>query len=161
MGVRHLGGSPWHLEYASVEHDENEKRRDKRNCRYYSKNNHCFYGKMYYCCGSSKCEVYSEKDNIVTKKPSNSEKVESYRIKNHDEKRLKEGSKIKLKDLEDNEILVFQIVKKQDEDFIENKICADSPLAKAVVKAKINDTIQVNEFARYKVLEIIDRKKRK
>lgn len=161
MGVRHLGGSPWHIEYASVEREDNEKRRDKRNCRYYSKNNRCFYEKMYYCCGSSKCEVYSEKDNIVTKKSSKSEKVESYIIKNHDEKRLKVGSKIKLKDLEDNEILFFEIVKKQDEDFIENKICADSPLAKEVVKAKINDTIQVNEFARYKVLEIIDRKKRK
>lgn len=86
MGVRHLGGSPWHLEYASVERENNGKRRDKRKCRYYSKNNRCFYGKMYYCCGSSRCEVYSEKDNTVAKKPVNSGKVESYKIKNHNEK---------------------------------------------------------------------------
>lgn len=160
MGVRHLGGSPWHLEYASVEREDNGKRRDKRNCRYYSKFDHCTYGKPYNCCGSSRCEVYSEKDNIVTKKETNSRKVETYTIKNYNEKRLKLGTKIKLKDLVDNEVIFFEIVKKQDEDFIENKICSDSPLALEVAKSKINDTIQVNEFARYKVLEIIDRKKK-
>ncbi|WP_311564278.1 GreA/GreB family elongation factor [Peptoniphilus duerdenii] len=158
MGIRHLSGSPWHTEYASVEHEEDELRRDKRKCRYYSSINRCSYGQPYVCCGSNKCDVYSEKENINTKKQANSNKIENYNLKNYNEKRLKIGSKIKVKHLGFNKVLIFEIVNKNNENFIENKIRVDSPLAIAVAKAKVNEIIQVNERAKYKILEIIERK---
>lgn len=161
MGVRHLSGSPWHVEYESVEREEDETRKDKRRCRYYLNLNRCSYGQPYVCCGSSKCEVYSEKDNIKNRQQVNSKKIEKYNLNIYNEKRLKIGSQIKVKHLEYNKVLIFEIVNKEDENFIDNKICVDSPLAIEVAKAKVDDTIQVNKHAKYKVLEVIEENEKK
>ncbi len=152
MGVNRLNGSPWHLEYAYANHEENEPRRHKKRCKYYLHNNECSYEGQYRCCGSSRCDVYLEKRprSIRTKEK---QKYEVTVIK--EEKRLDLGSIIKVKEGKTNEVMFFHIVNKKDEDFLNNKICANSPLAVEVARSEIGDIIQVNDHAKYKVLEII------
>ena len=54
MGVRHMTGTPWHLETLK----SNDSRRHKSNCGYYD-NGHCqFYIEP--CRGSAHCDKYDE-----------------------------------------------------------------------------------------------------
>lgn len=152
MGVNRLKGSPWHLEYAYARREENEPRRHKKRCKYYLNNNECAYEGQYLCCGSSRCDVYVEKGP----RPTNTKERQRYEVRLlKEEKKLAPGSIIKVREGHNNEVVYFHIVNKKDEDFIKNKICANSPLALAVAEAEIGDTIQVNDHAKYKVLEII------
>ena len=60
MGVRHLQGTPWHVE--KIGREEGDPRRDKRKCKYYRKGeyNTCEYN-IDACKGSAHCGNYVER----------------------------------------------------------------------------------------------------
>ncbi|MCI5752959.1 MAG: transcription elongation factor GreA [Oscillospiraceae bacterium] len=67
------------------------------------------------------------------------------------------GSKVKLKDMEFDEILDIQIVGSIESDPDKNKISEDSPIGMAVLKAKVGDIVTVEApmgEIRMEVLEI-------
>ena len=54
---RKLTGHPWHVEFLTM--DENDTRRHKKRCVYYSQNNSCRKN-CGTCIGSSHCSYYKE-----------------------------------------------------------------------------------------------------
>lgn len=67
------------------------------------------------------------------------------------------GSKVKVRDMEYKEDLVFDIVGTQQADSLEGKISNESPLGKALIGAKKNQTVTVDSPAgpiKYKILSI-------
>ena len=66
MGIRHMSGSPWHLEKYTRE--EGDDRRHKHRCIHYriSDNHCCYYNER--CRGSAHCTKYIE--SVPSDKPS-------------------------------------------------------------------------------------------
>ncbi|MDO5301236.1 MAG: GreA/GreB family elongation factor [Tissierellia bacterium] len=149
MGIGHLQGSPWHVEFAKVEH---EGRRHKSRCIYYRHRDLCGYGDAIYCCGSGQCDVYVE-GNRPIKKRAPSPWVQPPK-KKKPIRTLPLGSKFRARDVNSGQTLLFEIVAREDEDFIACKITQKSPLALEVAKSKVGETIEVNEFAQYHILSI-------
>ena len=67
------------------------------------------------------------------------------------------GSTIKFYDEEFDEELEYRIVGSTDSDILKGLISNESPLGKALIGAKVGETVQVESpdgFSRYKILEI-------
>ncbi len=67
------------------------------------------------------------------------------------------GCKVKILDVEDNEELVYKIVGSTETDSLNGKISNESPVGRALLGAKVGDTVTVETDAGsfdYKVLEV-------
>ena len=67
------------------------------------------------------------------------------------------GSKVKIKDLEDGEILEYRIVGSMETNPDEGKISDESPVGKALIGHKIKDIVKIKipaGFVQYEVLDI-------
>ena len=67
------------------------------------------------------------------------------------------GSHVKVRDLEDNSELVFQIVGSQEANPMDNKISSDSPFGRGLMGHAIGETVMVEAPAgqfKYQILEI-------
>lgn len=74
-----------------------------------------------------------------------------------DSDKVSVGTKVKVRDLEYKEDLVFDIVGTQQADSLQGKISNESPLGKALIGAKKNQTVTVETPAgqiKYKVLSV-------
>ncbi len=58
MGLRNLQGTPWHLE--NLHSKENDDRRYKGRCKYYSDSDNSCVTRGIKCVGSAHCEAYEE-----------------------------------------------------------------------------------------------------
>lgn len=73
---------------------------------------------------------------------------------NNYRQKLNIGDNFKLKDLENGDILYFEIVDELDEDISRNKISNDYLLAIEVANSKVNDLIKIQGNEKFKILEI-------
>lgn len=67
------------------------------------------------------------------------------------------GATVKLKDLDSGEVIAYTMVNKEEADISQNKIAIVSPVGKALLGHKVDDTVEVEVPAgiiRYKVIEI-------
>ena len=67
------------------------------------------------------------------------------------------GATVKLKDLDTDEELEYTLVSELEANYEEGKISVNSPVAKALLNHKVNETVEVNLPAgtlRYKILSI-------
>ena len=67
------------------------------------------------------------------------------------------GCKVDVLDMEYDEEIEFQIVGSTEANSLEGKISNESPVGKALIGAKVGETVQVESpdgFSRYKILEI-------
>ncbi len=74
-----------------------------------------------------------------------------------DNKVVQVGNKVKILDIEYNEEIEYTIVGSTEVDLAQNRISNESPIGKALIGAKKNQTVEVNAPAgiiKYKVLEI-------
>lgn len=74
-----------------------------------------------------------------------------------DTKRVQVGNKVKILDIEFDEELEYTIVGSTEVDLAQNKISNESPIGKALLGAKKNETVEANTpagTAKYKVLDI-------
>ncbi len=75
-----------------------------------------------------------------------------------DTKTVQVGNKVKIQDLEFNEEFEYTIVGSTEVDLSQNRISNESPIGKALLGAKKDETVEVqlpdNEIAKYKVLSI-------
>lgn len=156
MGVRHMGGSPWHIEYANK---NKYGKRYKTRCRYYRDHEYCKKHKEK-CCGTNICEHYtycskSDKQKILDAERKEflgidyESKENSKKVKNKLNNYLKIGSTFTVKDCSNGECIRFKIVEKDNIDIDTNKIDNVSSLAIKVANAKIGDKIEVNKWAKY------------
>ena len=81
-----------------------------------------------------------------------------------DDKRVKFGSTVKILDKETKEEFVYRIVGATEANCLEGSISDESPLGRALIGAKKNDTISVEAPCgelKYKVIEIVKEKNSK
>ena len=75
-----------------------------------------------------------------------------------DTKTVQVGNRVKIKDMEFNEEFEYTIVGSTEVDLSQNRISNESPIGKALLGAKKDETVEVqlpdNETAKYKVLSI-------
>ena len=74
-----------------------------------------------------------------------------------DSDKINIGCKVDVLDLEYDEEIEFQIVGSTEANSLEGKISNESPVGKALIGAKVGETVQVESpdgFSRYKILEI-------
>lgn len=75
-----------------------------------------------------------------------------------DTKTVQVGNKVRIEDLEFNEEFEYTIVGSTEVDLSQNRISNESPIGKALLGAKKDETVEVqlpdNETAKYKVLSI-------
>ncbi len=75
-----------------------------------------------------------------------------------DTKTVQVGNKVRIQDLEFNEEFEYTIVGSTEVDLSQNRISNESPIGKALLGAKKDETVEVqlpdNEIAKYKVLSI-------
>ena len=75
-----------------------------------------------------------------------------------DTKTVQVGNKVRIEDLEFNEEFEYTIVGSTEVDLSQNRISNESPIGKALLGAKKDETVEVqlpdNEIAKYKVLSI-------
>lgn len=74
-----------------------------------------------------------------------------------DLERISVGCKVKLKDMTEKEEIEFKIVGSTEADSLNGKISNEAPVGKALIGAKVGDTVKVETAAgtfKYKVLEI-------
>ena len=67
------------------------------------------------------------------------------------------GCKVKVKDLETNKTIVYEIVGFGESDPLSVKISSDSPVGKALLDKSVGETVEINlpkKTLRYKILEI-------
>lgn len=67
------------------------------------------------------------------------------------------GAKVTLKDLDSKEEIVYMLVNQEEADIAQNKISVISPVGKAILGHKVNDTIEIEVPAgvlRYKIAKI-------
>ncbi|MCR5846907.1 MAG: transcription elongation factor GreA [Lachnospiraceae bacterium] len=81
-----------------------------------------------------------------------------------DDKKVKFGSTVKIQDKETKEELIYRIVGASEAKCLEGSISDESPLGRALIGAKKNETISVDApcgVLKYKVLEIVKEKSTK
>lgn len=147
MGIRHMQGVPWNIEYQQVKHDDN-KRRDKRRCDYYRDNNRCSYGGVPYCCGSGKCDVYKERSCD----PSANQSSKKSTVEKQAHKLLPKSTVVKIRNCTTDEIESHKVVYKKRE-LITTEILYTSELAKAIANSHVGDIIKVHS-KRYEILAV-------
>lgn len=111
---------------------------------------------------------YNEVDNIIDDKNIYKKKYNENKKTNKNKKningdlnksnnyrqKLNVGDNFKLKDLENGDILHFEIVEELDEDISRNKISHDYLLAIEVANSRVNDLIKIQGNEKFKILEI-------
>lgn len=147
MGIRHLQGVPWNIEYQQVKHDDNRKR-DKRRCDYYRDNNRCVYSGMLYCCGSGKCDVYKERTCESTANQPLGKSI----VKEHAHKLLPESTVVKIRNCVTNEIESHKVVYKRRE-LKTTEILYTSDLAKVIANSHVGDIIEFHS-KKYEILAV-------
>lgn len=157
MGIGHLQGTPWHIEYLKKnETDKEEKRRHKNRCKFYKHYNECELINIHdRCFGSNNCLDYKEKPELKEKnkfepidvdKEKQKKKIKQLKSKSEKPKNKKKhkfgiGRSFELEDINTGEIIKYTLVKKEDEDIFNDKIRVDSPLALKVAQANKNELI--------------------
>ena len=74
-----------------------------------------------------------------------------------DTEKINVGCKVKIKDMTEKEEVEYKIVGSTEADSLKGKISNESPVGKALIGAKVGDTVKVEvmgEIYKYKVLEI-------
>jgi len=74
-----------------------------------------------------------------------------------DTEKINVGCKVKVKDMTEKEEVEYKIVGSTEADSLKGKISNESPVGKALIGAKVGDTVKVEvmgEIYKYKVLEI-------
>lgn len=142
MGIKHMSGSPWHIEYGSAK-EEGEKRRHKRRCVFFRKENYC---KLHSekCCGSGICEHYAE--NIIMPRgglfEEDEEKEVSIKQSNSPNRSHNIAAWFTVKNIATGRRVYFKIVPKANLKFEDNNIDLDSSFAKEVIGSKAGDTLK-------------------
>ena len=170
MGIRRMQGTSAYLEYIGP-----KGKKKKKNCIYY-KDNQCRNIKspiyLLNCIGRMLCHNY---DDLKTEEKSNSDEYENnliYQKKYKEEKdrinRSKSenaylsrenllNKKVRLLDLDTNEVIDITIVEEKDKDILSDKVSIESPLGKALCRTSIRsefEVVQGNSIVKYVIKNV-------
>ncbi len=126
MGISQLEGTPWHIEKAH--RNENDDRRHRNRCKYYSKEKCTKLG--YKCYGSAHCIYYIEvkEKNVVSSEKYISRKMIPY-------------GEFEVMYLDDEELVHKIIGDKSEDEFIS----VSAPLTQEVLKNEVGTVFKINE----------------